>query len=176
MYTEKLKESVRGIVGSFALKNAEITESNLELDLKFVVHSIFYFKNAITERRDLKEFFITGEKQDFVAFFHSGTTVGVVVDHTANILLLHLIVRNLLEAPQEIPTGIPSSLADVVPYLEKEREEILPNVPEYARQVLQYVDGKRTIRDIVADSDLPVEVVLDVIMAHRRSSVIHYKH
>ncbi|MBU7013320.1 MAG: hypothetical protein HXS52_09125 [Theionarchaea archaeon] len=82
----------------------------------------------------------------------------------------------MLESPPSPEEAfVPPSLEDQIPYLDKPREQILPNVSQYARQVLQFVDGIRTIREIIDKSNLPPEVVMDVILAHRRSSVLHYR-
>ena len=177
MYGEKLKESVGGVIGSFVIRNREIIESDLQRDLQFVTQSVFYLMDAVTEKKDLKYVTISGENCGFYVYFHQDYVIGVVIAPNANTHLLNLMIRRLLESPEqkEVPQERPLTLEDYVPYFDRPAEDVIPNVPQYARQVLVFVDGKRTIREIMAVSHLPPEVVLDVILSYRRSSVIHYR-
>lgn len=176
MYTEKLKESMGGIVGSFVLKDGDIAEADLNCDFGFVVQSLLYLREAVTERKSLTRFTVFGENHNFSVYFYPGHMVGVLLTGTANIQLLNLMVRRILEpVPEELAEPPPPSFENLVPFFDRPREEVLPNVPVYARQVLEFVDGTRTIKDIIEQSMLPPEVVLDVILSFRRSSVLHYK-
>ncbi|MBU6997745.1 MAG: hypothetical protein HXS41_02030 [Theionarchaea archaeon] len=176
MLLEKLRETVRGINGAFILTDGTITENSLKKDLKFLTYNISYLRQAITERRSCEELLILGERYNFVVYFSQDRTIGILLDHTTNLPLLQYVVKRILEAPpSQEEVLVPSSLEDQIPYLDKPRDQILPNVPQYARQVLEFVDGARTIKEIIAKSNLPPEVVLDVILAHRRSSVLHYR-
>ncbi|MGC1119923.1 MAG: hypothetical protein WBA22_02415 [Candidatus Methanofastidiosia archaeon] len=175
MLLEKLQETVRGINGAFILKNGIITENNLKEDLKFITYNISYLRQAITERRSCEELLILGERHNFVVYFSQDRTIGILLDPTTNLPLLQYVVKRILETPLPEEAFMPPSLEDQVPYFDRPRDQILPNVSQYARQVLEFVDGTRTIREIIAKSNLPPEVVLDVILAHRRSSVLHYR-
>lgn len=176
MLLEKLQETIRGINGAFILTDGTIAENNLKEDLKFITYNISYLRQAITERRTCEGLLIFGERYNFVVYFSHDRTIGILLDHTTNLPLLQYVVRRMLESPPSPEEAfVPPSLEDQIPYLDKPREQILPNVSQYARQVLQFVDGIRTIREIIDKSNLPPEVVMDVILAHRRSSVLHYR-
>ncbi len=177
MYVDQLKESIGGVIGSFVLKNGEITETDLGPNLGFVTQSILYLSEAVTETKDLKRLSIFGKNRSLSVYFHSQYILGVLITPTANLQLLNLMVRRILEAPEraEEPEEPSSAFENQIPYFDIPRDEVLPNVPKYARQVLEFVDGNRTIRDIIEQSSLSPEVVLDVIMSYRRSSVLHYK-
>jgi hypothetical protein len=181
MYTEKLKEAIGGIIGSFIMKSGEMKESDLESDLLFEIQNIFYLVETVTERKDFKEFLILGEKKGFFVYFHDEYMVGALLTHDANISLLSLMIGKILETPERyelqkpLPESHPSILWEQIPIFDQPKEEVLPNVPVYARQVLKFVDGIHTIKDILEESQLEPEVVLDVILAYRRTSVLHYK-
>jgi hypothetical protein len=176
MYTEKLKESMGGIIGSFIIENRELKETDLEEDLQFAIQNIYYIMEAVTEYKRFKMLLIVGNKKSLFVHFHKGAIVGIILKRTANTSLLDLVVRKVLEMPKEgVIEPHPSTIEEEVPYFDESKEEVLPNVPEYARKVLKFVDGNRTIGDIIDLSNLPPEVVLDVILAYRRSSVLHYR-
>jgi hypothetical protein len=175
MLLEKLQETVRGIDGAFVLKNGVVAENNLKDDLKFITYNISYLRQAITEKRSCRELLILGERHNFVVYFSQDRTVGILLDCSTNLPLLQYVVKRMLEAPSLPEASVPPSLEDQIPYFDRPRDQILPNVSQYARQVLEFVDGTRTIREIIAESGLQPEVVMDVILAHRRSSVLHYR-
>lgn len=176
MYTEKLKERVGGVLGSFILRNGEIVESDLKEEPQFAIQSILYLVEVVTEsKRDLKQVAISGEKACLCVTFYLGYIICVKLTPTANTQLLNLMIRRILEsAEKELPERT-SSLEGQIPFFDRSKEDVIPNVPAYARQVLEFVDGKRTIKDIIEVSHLPPEVVLDVILSYRRSSVLHYR-
>jgi hypothetical protein len=176
MYTEKLKETAGGVIGSFIMENGEMKETDLEGDLQFEIQNIYYLIEAVTGKRDFRVLLICGEKRLFFVYIHQRYIVGALLNQAANVPLLTLVTRKMLEAPvEEPPVKYPLTFEDMVPVFDEREHEVLPNVPEYARQVLKFVDGTRTIREIINESGLQPEVVLDVIMAYRRSSVIHYR-
>ncbi|MBU7019391.1 MAG: hypothetical protein HXS44_17930 [Theionarchaea archaeon] len=176
MYTEKLKESVGGVLGSFVLKNGEIVESDVEEGIQFLVQSILYLEEVVREsKRDLKQVAVSGGKACLCVTFYLDYIVCVKLTPAANTHLLNLMIKRILEsAEKELPKKT-SSLEEQVPFFDRSKDDVIPNVPVYARQVLEFVDGKRTIRDIIEVSHLPREVVLDVILSYRRSSVLHYR-
>ena len=100
MYTEKLRESTGGIISSFFVKKGKIKESDLEGNLPFVVHSFFYLMEAVNEWRNLKEFSIYGKEKNFFALIYPPYIVGVLLECTANIPLVSLMVRKILETPE----------------------------------------------------------------------------
>lgn len=163
-------------MGSFILKDGELIESDLERSPQFVIHSILYLMDAVTEKKDIRKIIIFGEKANFSVSFRKDYIIGVILTRTANIHLLRLVIRRILE-PSKLRErhDHPLTLEEQIPFFDRPREEVLPNVPVYARQVLTFVDGKRTVRDILEQSHLSPEVVLDVILAYRRSSVLHFR-
>lgn len=175
MYTEKLRESTGGIIGSFFVKKGEIEESDLEGDLQFVMQSFFYLMETVTEQKELKEFSIYGEEKNFFVLIYSPYIVGVLLECTANIPLVSLMVRKVLETLEQPEVVELSESEAYIPFFDRPKEAVLPNVPAQARQVLQFVDGIRTVRDIIEESGLPSEIVLSIIKAYRRTSVLHYK-
>ncbi|MGD2249454.1 MAG: hypothetical protein PVF58_13680 [Candidatus Methanofastidiosia archaeon] len=178
MYTEKLKESMGGIIGSFIIENRELKETDLKEDLQFATQNIYYIMESVTEYKNFRMLLIVGNKKSLFVHIRESTIVGVILKRTANTSLLDLVVRKVLEIPAEGASELephPATIEEQVPYFDDSKEEVLPNVPEYARKVLKFVDGNRTIGDIIDLSNLPPEVVLDVILAYRRSSVLHYR-
>ncbi len=177
MYIERLKESIHGVVGSFVLKDGKMIQSDLDPDLLYITQSICYLTEMVNERRNISQLAFLGEEKDLFVYFHQDLAAGVLLTHTANIPLLNYFVKRLLERKEDVhlPEPFSSTLEGKVPYFDRPKGEVLPNVPKYARQVLEFVDGKRTIRDIIEQSALPLEVVLDVILSYRRSSVLHYR-
>ncbi len=122
MYTEHLRESTGGIIGSFFVKKGEIKESDLEGDLQFVVQSFFYLMEAVTERKDLKEFSIYAEEKNFFVLIYSTYIVGVLLECTANIPLVSLMVKKILETPE--PDVIERSESEAhIPVFDQPREE-----------------------------------------------------
>lgn len=102
MYTEELKERVGGVVASFILKNGELIESDLERSPQFVIHSVLYLMDAVTEKKDIKKFVIFGEKANFSVSFHPHYIIGVHLERTANIHLLRLMIRRILEPTEQV--------------------------------------------------------------------------
>ncbi|MGD2248644.1 MAG: hypothetical protein PVF58_09575 [Candidatus Methanofastidiosia archaeon] len=174
MYTEGIKENLRGVMGSFMLKNGKKVESDLESDLKSIVPSILLLAEAVTKKRELQQVTFLGKKNRLSVYFWDNVILGVVLNRAGNPYLLNFVVKKLLKNSTH-NVKIPPLLQDQIPYFDGSKEEILSNVPEYARQVLKYVDGNRSIQNIVQNSELPVEIVLDVILSFRRSSVLHYR-
>lgn len=177
MYSEKLRESVGGVISSFILENWEVVESDLTCDLQFVTQSIIYLMDKITEKKDLSMVIIFGEKSNFVVSFHYDYIVGVLLSQTANIHLLNLVVRRILGIPGRLKMKKEQlyALEKQIPFLDKPREEVLSSVPRYAREVLEIVDGKRTVHDIIEQSHLPPDAVIDILVAYRKSALLHYK-
>lgn len=176
MYTEKLRESVGGVLGSFVLENWEVAESDLTCDVQFVTQSIIYLLDKVTERKDLKQVIIFGEKTNFFVSFHHDLIVGVLLARTANIHLLNLVTRRTLGIParQKMKKEQLAALGEKIPYFDN-RNEVLSTAPVYAREVLEFVDGKRTVRDIAEQSRFPSEAVLDILLSYEKSAVLHYK-
>ncbi|MBU7013623.1 MAG: hypothetical protein HXS43_02230 [Theionarchaea archaeon] len=176
MFTEKLKETAGGVIGSFVMENGEVKETDLEGSLQFEIQNIHYLIETVTEKKDFKILLVDGKKKMFFVYIHQRYIVGALLSQTANVPLLTLIVRKILEAPEE-ESEIEYSFEfeNNIPVFDENEKEILPNVPDYAHQVLRFVDGVRTIQDIINESGLQAEIVVDVITAYRRSSVLHYR-
>lgn len=56
-----------------------------------------------------------------------------------------------------------------------EKDEILKSVDPFVRDILEYVDGKRTIGDIIKESGKSPEDVIGVIEPYKRTGHIKYK-
>ncbi|MBU7033378.1 MAG: hypothetical protein HXS53_12675 [Theionarchaea archaeon] len=108
-------------------------------------------------------------------YVHPPYTIGVLLSLSANIHLLNLIIKRILETPDTDQEKSLLDFQDTVPYLYRSLEELLPNVPEYSQQVLRYVDGKRTIKEIIELSSLPANEVIDIILSYRKSSELLYR-
>jgi len=175
MYAEKLKESIGGVIGSFTLRNGTITESDLNGELQFVTQSLLYFIEAVQERKPLKKLVFFGNRKNLYIYVHPPYTIGVLLSLSANIHLLNLMIKRILETPDVDQEKSPLDFQDTVPYLYRSLEELLPNVPEYSRQVLKHVDGKRTIKEIIELSSLPAHEVIDIILSYRKSSELLYR-
>jgi hypothetical protein len=176
MNVEKLKKNTRGVIGLFIIKHEKIIISDLEFSLNYLKR-IFYLKNAISYKKNLKKLILQGEKRILAVYFHQNIILGVLMEHDAKQYLIDYYIKRLLETPEKLCLSekIPPELRDQIPYFDRPKKEILDNVSEYARQVLRCVDGQRTISQIIYELDLPLDVVIDVITSFRRSSVLHYK-
>jgi hypothetical protein len=177
MYTQKLKERIGGYNSSFVMKGRELIQSDLNSNQLKGILTIPYLVEAITEKRCLERLVFIGDKKYLSIHFCQGLTVGLVVTPGTNMFVLDFTLKKIIESLEhpEMPEKPLSILEELVPYFDRPKDQVILNVPEYARQVLEFVDGKRTVRDIIAQSNLSREEVLDVITAYRRSSVIHYK-
>ena len=177
MYAEQLKQYIGGLAGSFIMKDRELMQSDLKSDQQRGIRNIPYLVEAINEKRDLKKLIFFCDKKNLSIHFYQDLIVGLVVTPATNVFLLDFLLKRVLENLEQldVPRKSLSTIEEQVPYFDRPKEEVIPNVPEYARHVLKFVDGRRTVRDIIADSDLPREIVLEIITAYRRSSVVHYK-
>lgn len=90
-----------GIIGSFIIENKEVRETDLEGDLQFAIQNIYYIMEAVTEYKSFKMLLIMGENQSLFVHIRKGIIVGVILESTANIPLLNLVVRKVLEIPKE---------------------------------------------------------------------------
>ncbi|MBU7042161.1 MAG: hypothetical protein HXS47_01125 [Theionarchaea archaeon] len=174
MYAEKLKQSIGGVIGSFTLRNGTITESDLHGELQFVTQSILYVIEAVQDRKPLKKLIFFGDKKNLYVYTHPPYTIGVLLSLSANIHLLNLMIKRILETP-DVAESSPAEFLDTIPYLYRSLDELLPNVPSYSREVLKHIDGKRTIREIIELSSLPANEVLDIILTYRKSSELLYR-
>jgi hypothetical protein len=151
-----------------------------EGEITYLSKIISYLVEAMYDKkRDVRKLSITGNNRFFI-YFRDTYMLCVVADPDINVPLLNLVAERELTrvgAPEvgESPKLIKTPLEDKVPILYRPREEVLPNVELYARQVLEFVDGNRSIRDIIDQSNLPQEQVWSVILAYRRSSELFYK-
>lgn len=177
MYLDELKTQMNGIVGYIAFKDSTMVGSDFEPYPKEVMKILPIFLKIITEKKNPRRLILFGEKKNLSIHMCDKVVIGVILDRTANVLLLDVILRRILSKKEQLkePVKVPSSLAEKIPYFDQPKERVLPNIPVYARNVLKFVDGKRTIKDIVTDSNLAIEIVLDIILAYRRSSVLHYR-
>ncbi len=176
MYADSLKEQINGVTGSFIIRSSRIVESDLTSEQQSRMQNISCLIDIIAERKNPKRMIYFGQDKYLSIHFYGDLIIGVILTHATNVFLLDIILRHILKPEHiEVSETFPATLEQKVPYFDRSKENILPNVPQYARQVLEFVDGKRTVEDIIAKSNLPPEVVLDIILAYRRSSVLHYR-
>jgi hypothetical protein len=175
MYAEKLKESIGGVMGSFTLRNGTITESDLNGELQFVTQSIMYVIEAVQERKPLKKIIFFGDKKNLYIYIHPPYTIGVLLSLSANIHLLNLMIKRIVETPDTDQMTSQENFQNTIPYLYRPLEELLPNVPSYSGEVLKHIDGKRTIKEIIELSSLPANEVIDIILTYRKSSELLYR-
>jgi hypothetical protein len=175
MYAEKLKESIGGVMGSFTLRNGTISESDLNGELQFVTQSIMYVIEAVQERKPLKKIIFFGDKKNLYIYIHPPYTIGVLLSLSANIHLLNLMMKRILETPDADQMNSQENFQNTIPYLYRPLEELLPNVPSYSGEVLKHIDGKRTIKEIIELSSLPANEVIDIILTYRKSSELLYR-
>lgn len=176
MHVKELKENIRGFIGFFIIRNDKLIGSDFESDQKNI-NSIIILSDAVSRRKTLQRLILHGEKRILVIYFHKDIILGVLMNKDANQYLIDYYTKKILEKPEElwISEKIPPELKDQIPYFDRSKEEVLANVSAYAGQVLKFVDGQRTIGQIVYQSNLPLDVVIGVIISFRRSSVLHYK-
>ncbi len=174
-----LRENIRGIKGAFLTKDGAVLEVDVEIDrgLEHLSRNIFYLCDVACDKKGtIKKVSIEGNDLVFL-FFQGPYTLGVITSPDVNVWLLNVLgshIAELVEEPSEV-LQLPRTLAREVPFLSQPKEKVLQDAPTYAGQVLQFVDGTRTVRDIIEQSELPPEVVLDVILAYNRRSTLMFK-
>ena len=182
---EYLREHVHGIKGAFILKGEEMIDSDGEFknEVKYISTSIAYLIKAVSDsRKDMTRLSIVATDRLYV-YIRDSYILNVMAAQNVNVPLLNFVANRILldlSVPKEkrkepIQLEGESSLEKQIPCLYRSRDDVLPNVEPYARQVLEFVDGNRSIQEIIEESRLPVEQVWDVILAHKRSSEIHFK-
>jgi hypothetical protein len=182
---EYLREHVHGIKGAFILKGEEVIDFDGEFknEVKYISTSISYLIKAVSDSRgDMTRLSIMATDRLYV-YIRDSYILNVMAAQNINVPLLNFVANRILldlSVPKEkmresvqLEGELPPEKQ--IPYLYRSRDDVLPNVEPYARQVLEFVDGNRNIREIIEESHLPAEQVWDVILAHRRSSEIHFK-
>lgn len=174
-----LRKNIRGIKGAFLTKDGDVLEVDIEIsrELERVSWNIFYLWHVACDKKgDIRRLSIEGSDLFFL-FFHDPYALGVVASPDTNMSLLNVLgahIMELVEEPGDAPR-LPRTLAREVPCFNQPREKVLEDAPTYASQVLQFVDGTRTVKDIIKQSKLPPEVVLDVILAYNRTSALMFR-
>ena len=182
---EYLREHVHGIKGAFILKEEELIELDGEFknEVKYLSTSISYLIKAVSDsRKDMTRLSIVAENRLYV-FIRNSYILNVMATPNVNVPLLNFVAHRILldlTVPKEqrketVKIVGDSPLEKQIPYLYRASDDVLPNVEPYARQVLQFVDGKRSIKEIIEESHLPAEQIWDVILAYRRSSELYFK-
>ena len=97
MYSEPLKENIEGVVGSFILKEGEMRESDLNIDLHNIVQDIFFLAETITEKKNLNSLVFFGEKNSLFIYFHQPLVVGILFSRLPSIPALESKIKRVLE-------------------------------------------------------------------------------
>jgi hypothetical protein len=182
---EYLHEHVHGIKGAFILEGEEVIDldGEFEHEVKYISTSIAYLIKVVSEyRKDMTRVSILADDRLYV-FIRNSYILNVMAQSNVNVPLLNFVAHRILldlsipqkkrEEPARGKRELP--LGDQIPYLYRPQKDVLPNVESYARKVLEFVDGKKSIKDIIEESRLPAEQVWDVILAYRRSSELYFK-
>lgn len=177
-----LRKNIRGIKGAFLTKDGEMLDTDISScrDIEHLSKALFYLSDVVCgEKGDIKKLSIASHDRFFL-FFHNSYVLGVVASPDVDLFLLDVVASKILEltgeprepvkAPEKLE--LPKTLAREVPHFCQPKEEVLQNAPQYASRVLKFVNGTRTVKDIIEQSNLPSEVVLDVILAYCRRSIL----
>ncbi|MBU7031151.1 MAG: hypothetical protein HXS53_01345 [Theionarchaea archaeon] len=180
-----IKENVRAVRGVFLLQQGTLYKSDIdgisEQSLHHLSETISYWKETMESGgNEIIRMSILAEDYCFL-FFQDSYTVGVITSEDVNVPFLSIIVNKMLELikneikkEENNQLKLPKTFAQNSLSFTQPREVILAIAPRYARKVLEYVDGTRTIRDIVEESLLPAEMVLDVILTYTKASIITF--
>ena len=177
-----LRKNIRGIKGAFLTRDGDMLDVDMELnrDIERISGIIFYLSDIVCEKKGtITKFSITSDDQFFL-FFHNSYVLGVIVSPDVNLFLLDVVASRILELAEDLQKTreapekpeLPKTLAREVPHFNHPKEKVLLNAPAYACQVLEFVNGTRTVKEIIEQSKLPPEVVLDVILAYSKRSIL----
>lgn len=169
-----IRKNLRGIEGVFLIKEGEVVETDIEPDRKvtFPSWAIHYLLDLIRERKNVRSVSIIAENWLFI-FIHNAYVLGIITLPDVNMPLLRVVAKMTLERAR----------LDKVKSAEVARERLpedqilvsrlsaneLSELPDTVRSLLELVNGKRTLRDIVKLSDLPLEQVVEFIHNYRRT-------
>ena len=181
-----------GVKGVVLIKEGEVldadVQSNVETNLPSM--SIHFLLEFIREKGMKVEKIFVKAPTEFLIYVHDPHVLCILASPKVNIHLLNVVSNQLLQdvevrrkkeihVPPPSPRGI--RLEDRIPSFssafpkDKVLDGLDPVVDSYARNVLEFVDGTRTIKDMIAASHLPPEQVWDVILSHRSRSVLYFK-
>jgi len=177
-----LRKNIRGIKGAFLTRDGDMLDVDMELDrdIERISRIIFYLSDIVCEKKGtIKKFSIASDDRFFL-FFHNSYVLGVIVSPDTDLFLLDVVASRILELVEDLQKTretpekqeLPKTLAREVPHFNQPKEKVLLNAPAYACQVLKFVNGTRTVKEIIEQSKLPPEVVLDVILAYSKRSVL----
>lgn len=177
-----LRENIRGVKGALLTRNGEVIDVDVESvkNLEHLCKIIFYLADFVCEKKgSIRRVCLVSGDQLFL-FFHNSYVLGIIGSPDVNTFLLDMVAWQFLQQTRKSEKvqeafeerEFPRTLAREIPRFNQPREKVLSNAPAYAGRVLRFVDGIRTIRDIIEQSELPPEVVLDVILAYSKESVI----
>jgi hypothetical protein len=179
-----LRKNICGIRGAFLTKNGEMQNIDMDInrDVEHLSRAIFYLFDFVYQKKgNIRKLCIISDDQLFL-FFYNLYVLGIICSQDVNTILLDVVARGFLElatesgslceAPEKLE--FPKTLAKKVPHFNQSQEKILLDAPDYAGQVLKFINGTRTVRDIIEQSKLPPEVVLDVILAYSKRSVLEF--
>jgi hypothetical protein len=180
-----IKENVRAVKGVFLLRKGTMFDSDLngisEQSLQHLSEITSYWKGTMGKREnDITRMSILAEDYCFL-FFQDIYILGVMASEEINIPFLRVVVNRILELIiNEIETleneqlKLPETFAHDPLHFTQPREMVLSTAPRYAHKVLEFVDGTRSIKDIVEESLLPPEMVLDVILTYIKASILKF--
>jgi hypothetical protein len=128
MYTvDLLKKSVKGVEGSFLMKEGEIIECDLDKEgLDYLSKSIlFLVESFLKSRKDLKKITIIAHNY-FIVFFYENYVLGAVVSKDTNFPLLNIVTNKLLFTVEEHPEVQKEAVEEVV-------DEVLQRMDAFVR-------------------------------------------
>ncbi|MFQ6088883.1 MAG: hypothetical protein ACE5K0_08290 [Candidatus Methanofastidiosia archaeon] len=178
MSVREIKENVGGIKGSFLIKGKSIIESDLDINVSYISKSISYLNDVLHEReRDVKKITVTGSDST-VFYLDTPYILGVVASSQVNLPLLDLVAAKILKnvtSKRAVEKSKLSSIEDEVPSFKISPDIVIPYLSDYEMNVLKYVNGKNTVREIVELSEEPQEVVARVIVAYIKKGTLTLK-
>ena len=173
-----LQKNIRGVKGAFLIKDGEILNTDMDRDMEHLSTIIFYLTDMVCRRKGTIKKLSIGTADQFFLFFKEPYVLGVAMSSDSDPLVLDIVIDGVFRLVSTMSDSdkleFPKTLAREVPHFVRSRDDVLFNAPEYARKVLEFVDGTHTVRDIIGRSKLPPEVVLDVILTYARSSVLAF--
>lgn len=172
-----LRERVQRVKGVFLAKGGIIlqTDTGPGKGATFPSWPIEYLLEIIREKKgNVSSIYINGNDRFFI-FVNGAYVLGVLTLPDVNTPLLRMVARKTLE-----DVRIKEDQAEIAGISERKLPEDqivvsrmsaadLSELPETVRSLLELVDGKRTLHEIVRLSDLPLEQVVEFVHNYRRT-------
>lgn len=175
-----LRKMVHGVKDVFLIEGETVLdvdcESNKEVSFPFV--PVQYLLEIIREEKQSIRSFSISAGDRFFFFVHDPYALGIVTQVDVNIPMLTVVARRILEHV-EIREDMQEKLTEKVkPMRSLPEDQIiisrltpdeLSELPKMIRSLLELVNGKRTLKDIVILSELPLEQAVEFIHNYRRT-------